>query len=422
MTGTPETSKTRGWAILALCFVAMAVTFGTRSSVGILMPGWEHELGWARATISGGSSLVLAMMVLSAPLAGNLMDRHHSGTVLACGLALIGAAVLATSRISESWQFLLLFGGLGGLGFGAISHPMVSTAVARHFTARQGLTIGIAISGSTVGQLPMLSLLAFLATTVGWRIAYVGFGLVCLILAPAIWGLMRDRPPRVAPRVAPSTRPAAIEGGGEGLVRKLGLLARHRTFRYLAAAFMLCGFTTAGVVDVHFVPYAVSRGYTLVDSSAAYGVHGVFNMVGLIVFGWLADHVHRPRLLAGMFVARAATFVLLLYVGTDISLLFVFAAIFGLINFSTLPVVASMVASHIGVRMMGLTLGLLFGAHSLGAAAGALMGGYLFDALGSYRVLWLVSLALVLLAAALTLRVTETRGGEEPPRRAAATA
>ena len=155
------------------------------------------------------------------------------------------------------------------------------------------------------------------------------------------------------------------------LAGKLAVLARSRTFLLLCAAFWLCGFTTAGVFDVHFVPYAVSCGFALVEGTAAHGVHGVGNMLGLVLFGWLADRVHRARLLAAMFAARALLFVMLLQVAGDLELLFAFALAFGILNFSTLPPIASLVASRIGVGIMGLSMGILFGGHSMGAAVGA---------------------------------------------------
>ena len=78
----------------------------------------------------------------------------------------------------------------------------------------------------------------------------------------------------------------------------------NRTFLLLLGAFTLCGFTTAGVIDVYFIPYAISCGFTLVEGSTAYGFHGLGNLAGVVLFSWMADHVHRPRLLASMFFAR----------------------------------------------------------------------------------------------------------------------
>jgi predicted MFS family arabinose efflux permease len=197
----------------------------------------------------------------------------------------------------------------------------------------------------------------------------------------------------------------------------LKFLFVNRTFLLLLGAFTLCGFTTAGVIDVYFIPYAISCGFTLVEGSAAYGVHGLGNLAGVILFSWMADHVHRPRLLASMFFLRALTFVLLLFIAADISVMFIFAAIFGILNFATFPVIANIVATHIGVRIIGLTLGLLFGGHSLGAALGVLIGGWMFDLTAKYDWVWWLSVVLAALAGVFSILVNETRPsrGQEAP-------
>ncbi len=139
------------------------------------------------------------------------------------------------------------------------------------------------------------------------------------------------------------------------------------------------------------------------ESTLAYGVMGIGNLLGLILFGWLADRLHAPFLLAAMFALRAALFFALMAVAGDLPLLIVFAALFGLINFATLPVMAAIVARRIGVRTMGLSLGLLFSGHSLGAAAGALMGGWFYDLFARYQEMWWAAFALCVAAALLAL-------------------
>jgi MFS family permease len=90
-------------------------------------------------------------------------------------------------------------------------------------------------------------------------------------------------------------------------------------------------------------------------------------------------------------------------------LLFLFAVIFGIFDYSTMPVLASIVSTHIGVRMMGLTLRLLFAGHSAGGAAGAMMGGYFFDTFNSYAWVWIASIVLAMLAAVFSWMIRETR-------------
>lgn len=400
--GPPDTR--RGWLVVAICFVALAFTFGARSSVGMVLPSWRAELGWTASQSATGAELVLVMMAIGSPVAGNLFDRYGARPMFTLGLLALALGIGGTAFATEPFQYYLLFGVVGGVGWASVSIPLVTAAVSRHFTRLRGLAVGVAVSGASGGQLPVLSLLGAMIAAAGWRDTYLVLAALMAALAGLVALRFRDAP-------APPAPAGAGHAGNqpESLRQRLGLLFRNRTFILLFAAFTLCGFTTAGVIDVYFIPYAIACGYSLVEGSAAYGVHGLGNLAGVVLFSWLADHVHRPRLLATMFFLRAAAFGLLLAISADIGLMFLFAAVFGILNFATFPVIANIVATHIGIRILGLTLGLLFGGHSLGAATGVAIGGWIFDLTARYDWIWWLSIPLAAFAGLFSLLVRETR-------------
>lgn len=405
-----EINRQRGWIVVAICFVALSFTFGARSSVSMVLPIWTQELGWSATQVSAGASLVLVMMALGSPVAGNLMDRFGARIVMACGLLALALGVGATSYVSDATYYYILFGVVGGVGWASVSIPMTTAAISGYFVKFRGLAIGIGVSGASGGQLPILTLLGIMIAALGWRQSYQILAVV--MAAMAVLVLLRFMLPIDDPEDR-TEMPAAPDK--DALIDRLRFLFANRTFVLLLGAFSLCGFTTAGVIDVYFIPYAISCGFTLVEGSAAYGVHGLGNLAGVVLFSWMADHVNRPRLLASMFFLRAAAFVLLMFISVDISVMFVFAAIFGILNFATFPVIANIVATHIGVRIIGLTLGLLFGGHSLGAAIGVVIGGWMFDISARYDFVWWLSVALAAMAGVFAILVRETR---QPPSKA----
>ena len=372
----------RGWTIVALGFLALAFSFAARSSVSMVIPLWETELGWTRTLSAAGSSIVLAMMAIGSPIAGNFMDRLGPRTLFTVGLIALVVGIGGTAFATQPWHYLVLFGVVGGVGWASVSIPLITAAVSASFDRHRGLAIGIAVSGATGGQLPVLTLLGIAVATTGWRTSFLGLAVLLALLTLVV----RFRFPKM-----PADPSAGVGVAGDRLGDRLRFLFANRTFLLLLGAFSLCGFTTAGVIDVHFVPYAISCGYSLVESTGAYGVHGLGNLVGVVVVSWMADHVHRPTLLAAIFFLRALAFVMLFYIAGDLTLLYAFTAIFGFLNFATFPVIASIVSAQIGVRIIGLTLGLLFGAHSLGAAIGAVSAGWLFDLFAKYDFVWWVS-------------------------------
>ena len=401
MTTGAHSDSHRGWIIVAISFIALASTFGARSSVGMVLPSWRTELGWTGSESATGAVLVLVMMAIGSPVAGNFMDQYGARRIFCGGLIALALGIGGTAFATQPFHYYILFGLIGGIGWASVSIPLVTAAVSRYFTRNRGLAVGIAVSGASGGQLPVLSALGILIATVGWRDTYLILAAVMAALAALV--VLRFKPPEDA-------YAGEATGNETGpLHERLRFLFANRTFLLLLAAFFLCGFTTAGIIDVYFIPYAITCGYSLVEGSAAYGVHGIGNLVGVIFFSWLADHTHRPRLLAGMFFLRAASFGLLLLIAVDIRLMFVFAAVFGVLNFATFPVIANIVVTHIGIRILGLTLGLLFGGHSLGAAIGVASGGWIFDLTARYDWIWWMAIPLAALAGVFSILVHETR-------------
>jgi predicted MFS family arabinose efflux permease len=200
------------------------------------------------------------------------------------------------------------------------------------------------------------------------------------------------------PLAAPGAKPLSFRAG-------LGVLARSPVFHLLFWGFFLCGFTSIGVIETHFVPYATLCGFSPTTAANAFGFLSALNLVGVVLAGWLADRVNRARLLAGIYALRGLSFILLLGITDNAPLMFVFAGVFGLFDYATVPVVASLVATHLGLRIMGVAMGFIGMAHQIGAATGAMSGGVVFDLFNSYAGLWLASLAFALLAAALSIAI-----------------
>lgn len=390
-------SNLYGWMIVALCFLGLGIAMSARSALGLVMPVWESELGWSRSFVSAGGALTLIVVACVAPVAGNMLDRVGPRWLLTLGLIAVGCGLLLTGTMSAQWQFLLFFGVTAALGFGMIANHIVSTTIALHFTEHRGLATGTATAGSTAGQLLLVPILAVVLSTSGWRSSFVALGIAALALAPVVWGLIRRRPPARG-----TTAPAPLG-------TRLSCLLRSPVFHALFWSFFICGFTTAGVIETHLIPYAVARGFPPLQGAGAYGVLSAFNMLGMITAGYLSDRVHRPLLLGGIYVFRGLSFILLMQITDNLPLLFVFAVAFGVFDYSTVPVTASLVASHLGLRIMGLTMGILAAGHAIGGALGAFLGGYLYDLFARYDFVWMASIGLAIAAGLMCFTIRENR-------------
>lgn len=393
------------WLFVLVGFVTLSVSFSARAVLGLAMPEIEKELGWTRTLVSDGGAWALVVMALMAPVAGNLVDRFGARLLLSAGLAAVGIGMFVTAGMHETWQFYLAYSGLAAVGFGMAANHVVSTVVSHRFEAHRGLAVGIATSGSTAGQLLVVPLVADLMETTSWRASYIGLAIACMVLVPTVLVLLRGG------RGGGRSRQRA----SDSLAVRLQHVVGSRVFHALFWSFFICGFTTSGVIETHLLPYAALCGFPPLASATAYGVLSAVNLGGMILSGWLTDRMNRPLLLAVIYIARGLTFILLAYVGQDINLLMIFAVVFGLFDYSTVPPTASLVASHLGLRVMGLTMGLLSAGHSLGGAAGVFLAGRLFDMFGRYDWIWFASLGLAMVAGFLALSIRENRDGNLVP-------
>lgn len=329
--------------------------------------------------------------------------------MMSWGMVAVSIGTLATAAAQPgetSWLLPLGFAGIGALGFGLVAQHVVAAAIAQQVSVNRGLAIGVGTAGSTAGQLVLMPLLAFLTQAGHWRMSFLLMAFVCFALVPLVWLALRDP-------VAKPARLAESDSHRGDLKGDLRTLARAPVFHAIFWSYTICGFTTSGVIETHLIPYSALCGFAPVPSAAAYGILSAVNLFGMIAAGWLSDRVHGPFLLSAIYAARAIAFLLLLHVADNYSLLITFAILFGLFDYSTVPVTASILQARLGLRLLGLSMGVLSAGHAIGGAVGAWAGGAVFDQTGSYDLLWIGSILSALVAAALVIGI-RGRGRDLP--------
>ncbi|WP_030686147.1 MFS transporter [Streptomyces sp. NRRL B-1347] len=397
----------RAWFVAAVTFVTIIGGAAFNSLPGLLIDPLHEEFDWSRGEIGLAVSVDMALYGLTAPFAAALMDRFGIRKVVVSALGLVAAGALLSVWMTASWQLMLYWGLLVGLGTGSMALAFSATVTNRWFVERRGLVTGILTAAGASGQLVFLPLCAWIVDEHGWRPASVTVALAALAVVPFVWLLLRDHPADVG--LAPyggefTPKPEPTRGAAARTLRVLFDAARTGPFWLLAGTFAICGASTNGLVRTHFVPSAHDHGMPVTAAASLLAVIGVFDVVGTIASGWLTDRFEARRLLAVYYALRGVSLVflpILLAPSVHVPMLF-FIVFYGLDWVATVPPTLALCREHYGADS-AIVFGWVLASHQVGAALVAFLGGVARDVFGSYDVVWYASGGLCAAAALMAL-------------------
>jgi predicted MFS family arabinose efflux permease len=408
MTTTTKSRIHPAWWVAAVAFVALIGSAGFRAAPGALFVPLHDEFGWSTTIMSTAVSINLVLYGLTAPFAAALMDRFGIRLVTSYALGFIALGSGLTVFMAHSWQLLLTWGVMIGLGTGSMAMVFAATIANRWFVQRRGLVMGVLTAGSATGQLIFLPIVAYLAENIGWRPASLLISGAALLVVPLVLLTLADHPldRGTTPYGAPDDYVAPAPATGSAARHAIDALraATHvRAFWALVAAFAICGATTNGLVGIHFIPSAHDHGMAQTTAAGLLAVVGIFDIVGTIGSGYLTDRVDPRYLLAGYYAFRGVGLVMLPSLLSDAlhPSIVLFVVVYGLDWVATVPPTAALCREIFGDAGT-IVFGWVFASHQLGAAAAALAAGVVRDTTGSYTLAWIGGAGLCGIAAVLS--------------------
>ncbi|MFF0386061.1 MFS transporter [Streptomyces sp. NPDC004286] len=404
----PRRRVHRAWFVAAVTFVTIIGAAAFRSLPGLLIEPLHADFGWSRGTIGAAVSVNLALYGLTAPFAAALMDRFGIRRVVAVALTVIALGSGLTVWMTKPWQLMLGWGLLVGLGSGSMALAFAATVTGRWFTERRGLVSGILTAASASGQLIFLPLLAWIVDNHGWHPAVVTVALAALVVVPFVWLFLRDHPadvglkPYGAAEFVP--KPPPVTGAARRTLTVLASAVRTGQFWLLAGSFAICGASTNGLIQTHFVPAAHDHGMPAPAAASLLAVIGVFDVLGTIASGWFTDRFDSRRLLAVYYALRGVSLLFLpMLLGPAVQVPMVFFIVFyGLDWVATVPPTLALCRERFGDDS-AIVFGWVLAAHQIGAALVAWLGGFARDVFGSYDMVWYASGSLCAAAALMSL-------------------
>src|SRR5215475_10469863 len=180
------------WLMLGFAFLATVINYLDRQTLSVMAPVILDEL---HISARGYSHIVFAFMLaytLANGLSGRLLDRL--GGRIGYGLTITVWSCAAILQSLSTGAFSLgVFRFLLGIGE-AGNYPAGVKLIAEWFPVKErSLASGIFNSGASIGAILAPPLLAWIALSAGWRMAFIIIGLTGFVWLTA-WALMYRGP------------------------------------------------------------------------------------------------------------------------------------------------------------------------------------------------------------------------------------
>ena len=396
------------WVMAAVTFLVMLSTSAALGVPGVMLLPLRTEFGWPVTAISGALALRLVLFGLMGPFAATILLRYGYRATVVTAIVLISAGLAAATQISATWMLWLTWGLVLGLGSGLTAMVLGATVSNRWFAERRGLVMGLLGASSATGQLAIMPLAAYLAEHIGWRLAAMPAIAACVVAGVLALLFGRNDPADLGlmPYGATGVPVPARKPVGNPVAATFGVLrqaSRVPVFWVLAGSFFICGLSTNGLIQTHFIPLCHDFGLGEVQAASVLAMMGAFDFVGTVASGWLSDRYDNRWLLFWYYGLRGLSLIALPFTDFTLYGLSLFAVFYGLDWIATVPPTVKLSTKAFGRDQGPLIFGWVFAAHQLGAATAALAAGISRDVLSSYLPAFYAAGVMCLVAAVAVL-------------------
>ena len=350
-----------GWPVVASGFVIMATCYTIFvNCMSLFQPLIVSDLGVSLAQYNISNAISTVVSVIGSLVIGHDADKV-SGRILGSLTVIATSAVLVgMSFVGELWQVYVLFA-VSGCFAVASTRLLISLVTANWFTAKRGLAISIALSGSGFGGAILSPIVSSLIVSVGWRSTFLVLAAVCIVAALPITAYsFRTKPSEIG------LKPLGENPGDPSV-------------------------STAGDKDEHTAP-EVNVGWSRIKKSPAFWLLVVAFLFMGLVNGAIYDRfgLRFGNVLGS--VACIVACVALCFPTTDLGPI-VAAVSFGIGTCmgTITPTIAA--SKQLGMADLGKVTGTITSLEMVGGTVGAIVSGVLFDATGSFASTWIVCLA-----------------------------
>ncbi len=374
-----------------------------------------REFGWNRSSISLVFFVNMTLFALALTIVGRFYDRYGPKWVIAISTIFLSVGYTLISLIDSLWQFLIYYGILAAIGLGGTSVSLIAALMSKWFEKWRGLTISLALSGGSLGHFALVPLFTIFTLRYGWRFSYFFIGLIMFVVnITLVFLVIKGDPDDLGHRPYGYQDEEKIHGEEAQIAsdenpRDLSLTEamRTRSFWFFLIVMFICG-TGDFFVTTHLIPFVTDYGISPTTAGNMLAWYGLMSLAGIMVAGPVSDLIGNKIPIALTFLLRSLIFVLILKY-QNLGSLYIFALTFGFTHLITAPLTPTLVGKLYGFSHVGLISGFITTVHHLAGGFWAYIGGLIFDQTGSYRLAFILSAIIALVAVFGTMLIVERR-------------
>ncbi len=363
---------------LWLITLGHALTHWYPATFYLLLPIIGNELGLSFSQIG----LIMTCQYIAGAVAnvpgGVLVDTvGRKGLLMAVSLFWVGFPYLL---MGFTHSYLMLLGCVAMVGVGnSLWHPTAIPTLARRFPQRKGLVLSLHGMGGNAGDAIAPLVVGALLAVLSWRqvvVLNVLPGLVMSLLLLVFLGTLR-----LGGKKAAATDD---DGPGQSLAdyaRGLRGLFRNRSLVLLSTSGAFRSMTQNALLT--FLPLFMARelGFSPLLLGGAMFALQAAGLAAAPVAGHLSDKWGRRSVLMSSMAMTAVVLVFMALAGRSVAFVFLIAVL-GFFLYAIRPVIQAWTLEATPRNMGGSSIGILFGAQSLGASVSPLLGGVIADRWG----------------------------------------
>ena len=397
------------WVVVGVLALVQMVALSVNFAGGVLVEPLTDEggdFGFSASSVGLSFSVFFLSGALLSPVMGWLGDRYGPRNMMIVGAASYCGVMALVAFVDAPWELWLSFGVLRGAVQAIFMVPLMA-AISGWFRRRLGLATGILWAAAGVGPAVMAPLLINLVEGFDWQGTFIYFGLAAGAFILLLTLVFRSRPADMG-----ISAYGAQEGEWEagGLSRKQEMarakvfnqqVRRTKAFWNLPAIHGL-GCAGHGIVLLFVAPFAISKGLSFTEAALILSILSLVSIPSRMLTPIIAERYGTKTIMATCLMIQGLT-VILLFFSTELWHFWLFAALFGVGFGGEWTGYLVINRQYYGNGPIGSVYGWQMSGAQMGHAFVSYVAGVMLDLTGSYNLLFMLSVAMSVGGALVTI-------------------